>query len=177
MRFTRKEKSSLVDAIRQKFESSDAAFIAEYKGIKAVDMNEIRKALRSSDVEFKVVRNTLARRAVSGTTADILSGHMAGPVALIFSYKDAAKAARKLTEFAKDQPNLKVKIGAMRGRLIGPAEIKGLSELPPREVLLAKLLGSMMSPVAGIARVLSALPRNLVYALRAIEEKKAAAHG
>jgi large subunit ribosomal protein L10 len=124
-------------------------------------------------VEFKVVRNTLARRAVSGTEVEHLSEHFNGHVALVFSYKDAALAAKKLTEFAKEHPGLKFLAGSLGVKPIGADEIKGLASLPGREVLLGRLLGSMSSPVSGFVRVLSGLPRNLVYALNAIKEVKA----
>ncbi len=167
------EKRELVDAIRQKFEKADATFLTEYRGIKADAMNDFRKDLRDASVEFKVVRNTLARRAISGTEVEHLSEYFNGHVALVFSYKDAAFAAKKLTEFAKENQGLKFIAGSLGAKPIGADEIKGLAELPTKEVLLGRLLGSMSSPVSGFVRVLSGLPRNLVYALNAIKEAKA----
>lgn len=169
----RTEKRELVDAIREKFEKADATFLTEYRGIKAAAMNDFRKDLRDASVEFKVVRNTLARRAVSGTDVEHLSEYFNGHVALVFSYKDAALAAKKLTDFAKDHPGLKFMVGSLGAKLIGADEMKGLAGLPSKEVLLGRLLGSMSSPVSGFVRVLSGLPRNLVYALNAIKEAKA----
>lgn len=169
----RTEKRELVDAIREKFEKADATFLTEYSGVKAVAMNDFRKDLRGASVEFKVVRNTLAKRAVSGTDVEHLSEYFNGHVALVFSYKDAALAAKKLTEFAKEHPGMKFRIGAIGAKLIGADEIKELAALPAKEVLLGRLLASMNSPVSGLVRVLSGLPRNLVYALNAIKEAKA----
>lgn len=174
MRLNRTDKSKLVDEIRDRFARSDAAFLAEYKGLKAVTMNELRRDLKDSSIEFKIVRNTLARRAVEGTAAEHLTEHLKGPVALVFSYSDAAVAAKKLTQFAKDQPSLKLLLGNLGDRPIGLDDIKGLAELPGREVLIGKMLGSMKSPVTGLVGVLSGLPRKLVYALNAIREQKAA---
>lgn len=168
-------KAKLIDDIKGKFQKAGATFIAEYQGIKAVNMNEIRKTLRDSSIEFKVVRNTLARRAIAGTDAEHLGEHLKGAVALVFSYKDAAAAAKKLTEFSKDQPNLKLRLATLGKKVIGPEEIKWLAELPSREVLLARLLGSMKSPVSGFVCVLGGVQRNFLYALTAIQGKKGAA--
>ncbi len=169
----RTEKTELVDAIREKFKKANATFLTEYRSIKADVMSEFRKDLRDASVEFKIVCNTLARRAVSGTAAEHLGEHFNGPVALVFSYKDAALAAKKLTDFAKDNPGLKFRAGILGTELIGASEIKGLAALPSRDVLLGKLLGSISSPMSGFVGVLSGLPRSLVYTLNAIKEAKA----
>ena len=167
------EKAALVDDIRGKFEKADAVFLAEYSSLKADVMNDFRKDLRDASVEFKIVRNTLAARAVSGTAGEQLGEHFNGPVALAFSFKDPALAAKKLTDFAKDNPGLKFRAGVLGTDLIGVDEIKGLAALPSRDVLLGKLLGSISSPMSGFVRVLSGLPRSLVYTLNAIKEAKA----
>ncbi len=164
------EKAALVDDIRGKFEKADAVFLAEYRSLKADVMNDFRKDLRAASVEFKIVRNTLAARAVTGTVGEQLSEYFNGPVALVFSFKDAALAAKKLTEFAKDNPGFKFRAGVLGTDLIGVDEIKGLAALPSRDVLLGKLLGSISSPMSGFVRVLSGLPRSLVYTLNAIKE-------
>lgn len=167
-------KVKLVEELQDKFAKASATFVAEYKGLKAVEMNELRKTMRGASVDFKIVRNTLARRAVKGTGLETLSGHLKGSTAVAFSYKDAAGAAKLLVQFAKDQPNLKLRMGTLGTRFLGLAEIKDLAQLPSREVLLGRLFGSMKSPSAGLARVLSGVPRKFVCCLNAIREKKAA---
>lgn len=171
----RKEKEALIAEMQGKFKKADAAFIAEYQGIKAIDMNDIRKSFRESSVEFKVVRNTLARRAMAGSDSEVLKDHLNGPVAIVFSYKDAAGAAKKLTDFAKDRPSLKIRLGALGKKVINISEIKALAELPSREVLISKMLGSMKSPVTGFVGVLSGIQRKFLYALNAVKDKKASA--
>ncbi len=170
----RAAKEKLVNDIRDKFSRAGAAFIAEYQGIKAVDMNEIRKSLRDASIEFRIVRNTLARRAIKGASAEVIAKDLKGAVALIFSYKDAALAAKKLTEFAKDKPNLKIRLGALGGKVISLSEIKGLAELPPREALIAMLLGAMSAPATGFVCVISGIQKKLLYALNAVKDRKAA---
>lgn len=167
-------KVKLVEDIQQRFQKAEATFVAEYKGIKAVEMNDLRKNLRDASIDFKIMRNTLAKRAVKGTKAEALSEHLVGPTAIAFSYKDAAFAAKTLTQFAKDQPNLKIRMGTLGSKVIGLNEIKGLAELPSREVLLAMMLGSMKAPMTGIVGVLSGVPRKFLYALNAIQKAKEA---
>lgn len=171
----RTEKSEQIQKIQQNFQKANATFIAEYQGITAITMNDFRKSLRDASMDFVVVRNTLARRAVQGTALEGLATELKGPTAIAFSYKDAAAAAKALTNFAKEQPKLKLRVGTLGEKIIGLDEIKGLAELPPREVLLAMLLGAMKSPATGIVTVLSGVPKKLLYALNAVKDQKAAA--
>lgn len=173
MALKRAEKEKQVEDIKEKFGRAQAAFIAEYKGVKAMGMNEIRNSLRAASVELKVVRNTLAIRAVKGTAAEPLAEHLKGAAAIIFSYKDAVLAAKKLMGFASEQPNLKLKAGLLGDKLIGLKEIKSLSELPSRDVLLGRLMGTLNMPASRFVFVLGAVSRKFIYALNAVKEKKA----
>jgi large subunit ribosomal protein L10 len=166
------EKVKAVEDMRERLSRSNAAFIAEYKGIKAGEMNEMRRSLRESSVELKIVRNTLAERAVKDTNFASLAGSFAGAVAIAFSYKDAALAAKALVQFAKEQPNLRLRLAAAGGRVLTVDEIKMLAEMPPREVLLGKLVGLLKAPSAGLVGVLSGVPRKLVYALSALQKTR-----
>lgn len=168
-------KVKLVEEIQDKFKRASATFVADYKGIQAMQMDELRKNLRSASIDFKIVRNTLAKRAIKGTSFEPMSEHLKGSTAIAFSYKDAALAAKTLTQFAKDQPKLKIRMGTLGNKVIGANEIKGLAELPPREVLLSMLLGTMKNPMTGLAMVLSGVPRKLLYALNAVKDQKAGA--
>lgn len=170
----RSAKAKVVEEIQEKFKKASATFITDYKGIKALEMDEIRKALRDASIDFKIVRNTLAQRAIKGTELEPVSGHLKDSTAIAFSYKDAAAAAKTLVQFSKDKPNLKLRMGTLGARVISLAEIQGLAELPPREVLLGRLLGSMKSPTTGLVMVLSGVPRKFLYALNAIKDQKAA---
>ncbi len=167
-------KVKVVEELQENFSKASATFIADYKGLKALEMDEIRKALRDASIDFKVVRNTLARRAIKGTELETVSGNMKESTAIAFSYKDAAAAAKTLVQFSKEKPNLKLRVGTLGAKVITLAEIQGLAELPPKDVLLGKLLGSMKSPTTGLVMVLSGVPRKLLYALNAIKDRKAA---
>ena len=173
MALKRAEKEKQVEDIKEKFGRAKAAFIAEYKGVKAMGMNEIRNSLRAASVELKVVRNTLAIRAVKGTAAEPLALHLKGAAAIIFSYKDAVLAAKKLMGFASEQPNLKLRAGLLGDKLIGLKEIKSLSELPSRDVLLGRLMGALNMPASRFVFVLGGVSRKLIYALNAVKERKA----
>lgn len=168
------KKAENIAELRAKFEKANAAFIAEYKGIKAVVMNDLRKSLRANSIEFKVVRNTLARRAVAGLGAEVVTKDLKGSTAIVFSYNDAAQAAKAITQFAKEQPGLKLRGGVLGAKAITADDIVGLSQLPSREVLLAKLLGTLNAPVSGFVCVLSGVPRKLLYALNAVGSAKEA---
>lgn len=167
-------KVKVVEDLQDKFKKAGATFIADYKGLKALEMDEIRKALRDASIDFKIVRNTLARRAIKGTELEAISGNLKESTAIAFSYKDAAAAAKTLVQFSKDKPNLKLRVGTLGAKVISLAEIQGLAELPPRDVLLGRLLGSMKSPTTGLVMVLSGVPRKFLYALNAIKDQKAA---
>ncbi len=171
----KKQKTAAIEDLRDRFAKASAAFITEYKGIKAIEMNEFRRSLRQASMELKVVRNTLVRRAVKDTGFEAISDSLKGTTAIAFSFKDPALAAKTLTLFAKEQPKLKLKLATLGAKVLTVEQIKSLAELPPRDVLLGKLLGTLKSPATGFVGVLSGVPRKLLYALNAVKERKAAA--
>lgn len=168
-------KVKVVEDLQEKLGRANATFVAEYQGIKAVDMTAMRKALKEASIDFTVVRNTLSRRVFKGTAIESVCASLKGPSAIAFSYKDAAAAAKALTQFAKDQPKLKIKAGTLGTKILTLAEIQGLATLPSRDVLVAQLLATMNGPITGFARVLNGVPTKLLYALNAIKDQKEAA--
>ncbi|MEE9613560.1 MAG: 50S ribosomal protein L10 [Thermodesulfobacteriota bacterium] len=171
----RSEKKVQIEELKGRFEKADATFLADYTGIKAEGMTALRKSLRESAAEFKISKNTLTRLAIKGTSSESLSEHFKGPVAVAFSYKDAAATAKVLTEFAKSEPNFEMKVGVLGDRVMDLAEIKGLASLPSREELLARLVGVLNNVPTGLVRVLGGVPLKLLYALNAIGETKKSA--
>jgi len=170
----RADKVKQIEDLKDSFSRAQAAFITDYRGLKAMELTEFRRSLKDKSNEFKIVRNTLARRAISGTDFEPLSEHFKGTTAIVFSYADAAGAAKTLAEFAKKQPKLEFRSAVLGTKVIGVNEIKALSELPSREELLAKVLGSLNAPMSGLVGVLSGVPRAFVCALSAIRDQKAA---
>lgn len=169
----RNDKEEYVRDLQEKLDRSGATFITEYRGIKSVDMTAFRQTMREADTGFKVVRNTLAKRALEGRDEAELSQFLDRPVALVFSFGDAAQSAKTLVEFAKDHKELIPLAAVMAGRMISPEDITALAALPSREVLLAKLLGSLSSPATGLVAVLSGVQRKFLYTLNAIAETRA----
>ncbi|HAG51455.1 MAG: 50S ribosomal protein L10 [Deltaproteobacteria bacterium GWC2_42_51] len=168
----KEEKVKLVNELQDKFKKAKAAFVTDYKGLKVGQVTTLRKSLRDASVEFKVVKNTLAKIAIKEAGAESLKDYFDGTTAVAMSYADPVAAAKILTQFAKDEPNLKIRVGLLGGKLLNLNEIKALSELPSREVLLGKLVGMLRAVPTNLVGVLSGVPRQLVYTLVAIQAKK-----
>jgi len=169
---TREEKEALVEQFREKIGRADAAFLADYRGIESNSMNELRKGLREADVEFTIMKNSLARIALKGTPCEPIGAELKGTMAIALSFKDAAAAAKQLTTFAKDEPNLDLKMAVLGGKTIDVNGIKALAELPSRDQLLAQLLGCMNNIPGSFVGVLAAVPRKFLYALNAVKDAK-----
>lgn len=168
----REEKEKIVSELSEKFKKAKAAFVADYRGLKVEQITALRKSLRNASVDFKVTKNTFARIAIKGSGMESLDEYFEGTTAVALSYSDPVAAAKTLTQFAKDEPNLKLKIGVLGGKLIDLNGIKALSELPSKEVLLGKFMGMLKAAPAGMVGVLSGIPRKFVYVLSAIQAKK-----
>lgn len=158
--------------ITDKFERAQAAFLTEFSGTTVESITKLRVKLTESGSDYKVVRNTLAKRAVEGTDYGHLAEHLVGTNAVAFSYTDAAATAKALTEYAKEEPKFSVKYGALGAKALSDADVKALADLPPREVLIGKVLGALNGVPSGLVGVLAAVPRSLVYTLSAVEAKK-----
>lgn len=167
-------KKAVVAEVSEKIAGAEAAMLAEYRGLTVAQMTELRRKAREANVYLRVVKNTLARRAVMGTEFECLKEHMVGPLAFAAS-KDPLAAARVLSEFAKDNEPLKIKMGAMGGKLMTPAEIEALAKLPSRAELLAMLAGTMQAPIAKFVRTLNEIPARFVRTLAAVRDARQAA--
>ena len=170
----RPEKVAVVEEIRTKLAESDATVLTEYRGLTVQDIATLRGALRPTGTEYKVFKNTLARRAVEEAGVDGVTGLLEGPVALAFVRGDAAAAAKALREFAKGNDALVIKGGLLGSRFVGPSDIEALAELPSREVLLAQIAGAFQAPLVKAAGLFQALPRNLAYGVKALIDQRIA---
>ncbi|HHL38929.1 MAG TPA: 50S ribosomal protein L10 [Deltaproteobacteria bacterium] len=168
----RATKEALVKDFHEKFRCAEATFVADYRGMKVEAMTELRRRLREKSVEFRIVRNTLARRALKGTRVEAVEEHFAGPTAVAFTTADPAAAAKALVGFAKDQPELRLKAATLQEKVLTVEEIKSLAELPSREELLAKLVGVMAAVPRSFVTVLAGVPRSLVTVLGAVRDGK-----
>lgn len=169
------EKKELVNDLKEKLSRSKILIATDYKGMNVEAITDLRKKLRESGVEYRVVKNTLLVRATEGTDFAVIKNLFKGPTAVAFSYDDPVAPAKVLTEFAKQNEKLEIKGAALDGRALDVNAIKALSSLPPKEILLAQMLGALNAVPTGFVRVLSAVPQSLLYVLQAIRDKKESA--
>lgn len=166
------EKAEKVQTLHERFAAAQAAILADYSGLNVQQLAELRNQLRASSVELHVVKNTLAQRAVEDTKFAALAAHFVGPISVAFSQHDAVAMAKALADYAKKESKLNLRVGLVEGQLLSPAQITALAELPPREVLVARLLASMQSPVSGFVNVLQGVVRQFFFVLQAVKEAK-----
>jgi large subunit ribosomal protein L10 len=170
----RDNKEQVVAELAEKLASAKATFLADYRGLNVEQLNKLRRELHGAGVEYRVVKNTLLRLAAKGTDAACLEPHLAGPTAIAIAGQDPVAPAKILSDFAKANAKFELKGGALDGKVLSAADIRALAELPSREELLAKMLGSLNAPITNFVGVLAAVPRSLVQVLAAVQEKKAA---
>ena len=170
----RDNKEQLVAELAGRLSGAKATFIADYRGLNVEQVNALRGQLRAAGAEYQVVKNTLLRLASRETPSECIDPFLAGPTAIAIAGSDPVAPAKVLAEFAKTNNKFILKGGALDGKRLSVDDIKALADLPSREVLLARLLGSLNAPTTNFVGVLAAVPRSLVLALAAIQEKKAA---
>jgi large subunit ribosomal protein L10 len=170
----RPEKVAVVEEIRTKLAESDATVLTEYRGLTVHDFANLRGSLRSSGTEYKVFKNTLARRAVAGAGLDDITSLLEGPVAIAFVRGDAAAAAKALRDFGRTNPALIVKGGLLGERVITPADIEALADLPSREIMLTQIAGMFQAPLTKAAGLFQAFTRNFAYGVLALIDQRVA---
>jgi large subunit ribosomal protein L10 len=170
----RPEKVQAVADIKERIEGAQAVFLAEYAGLSVKDQQTLRRELRANGAEFKVVKMTLARLAAGELEIDSLDELLLGPTGLAFADGDPVGAAKVLKDFAKEHDVFLIKGGLLGLEFLSPERIAELADIEPREVLLAKLAGAMKAPMANLAGLLAALPRNTASVLQQLLEKKEA---
>ncbi|HET6963500.1 MAG TPA: 50S ribosomal protein L10 [Acidimicrobiales bacterium] len=170
----RPEKVAVVDEVREHFDSSDAAILTEYRGLKVKDLATLRRALRPNGGDYKIYKNTLVTLAARESGLAELEPLLKGPTAIAFVKGDAAAVAKALRDYSRTNPTLVIKGGVLGNKIIGAPETTALAELPSREVLLAQLAGAMAAPLQQFAGLLQALPRNLAYGLAALRDQREA---
>jgi large subunit ribosomal protein L10 len=149
--------------ITDKFKRSQAAILSSYIGLTVEEDTELRKKMREAGVDYKVYKNTLTLRAAKEVGFGDIEKYLVGPVAIAFGYDDPTAPARVLADFAQTHKKVELKAGVVQGQVFDTAQVNELSKIPPREVLIAKLLGSFKAPLS-----------NLVYLLNAVKEQKEA---
>jgi large subunit ribosomal protein L10 len=146
--------------------------LTDFRGLSVAEMTELRTLLRKSAVEYTVVKNTLAKIAVAETELASLAAHLEGPTAIAVSRADPMAPSKVLTTWSKGRPTFTIKGGVVEGSLMSPADIAVLAALPPREILLARLAGTIQAPLQGLANVLAGPIRALASALDQVRQRK-----
>jgi len=169
----RSEKEALVQEMAERLGRARAVILTDFRGLKVEKMTELRAQLKEKGLDYKVVKNTLLRRATEGTSSAVLADGLEGPNGVAISYEDPVELAKVLKDFAKINDKLVLKGGMVEGKAIGADQIDALAKLPAKEQLLAMLLGTMNGVPRGFVTVLAQVIRGLLNALKAIEEQKA----
>jgi large subunit ribosomal protein L10 len=171
----RAQKEAIVSELAEKLRTAAGGVFVDYTGTSVAADTEMRRKLRAAGVEYAVVKNTLTRFAAKETSLDELDPILNGPTALAISFGDPVAAAKLINEYAtKRDSTIKVKAGIVEGKVINPAQVTALAELPSKEQLVAQLAGTLIAPVRGLATVLNANISGLARALQAVADQKAA---
>lgn len=165
------EKKAVVAEVSAEVAKAQAIVVAEYRGLEVGNMTNLRREARKAGVYLRVLKNTLARRAVEGTPFAGLSEHLVGPLVYGIS-PDPVATAKLLNDFAKSNDKLVIKAGAMPNVVISAKDVKALATMPSREELLSQLLGTMQAPIAQFVRTLNEVPTRFVRGVAAVRDKK-----
>ena len=168
----RQEKVEFVEGLRAELAEAKSLVLATHMGIDSNTVNELRANLRKENVQYRVVKNTLARLAIRGTDHEVISDMLAGPIALAYSTDDAISPAKVLKEFAKNHDKLVIHGGYLDGRILDLKGIEALAEMPTKEELLASLVGALEGVTRGFVVTLEAIPRQFVLTLQALHKQR-----
>ena len=156
-----------VEALKERLGAAKSAVLTEYRGLSVRQLSDLRKQLKGASAEYKVVKNRLARLAVKGSALDALSAHLKGPTGLAFSKQDPVAVAKALQTFMRTNPQLQIKLGLVEGKVLQPAELKALADLPSKEQIRSQIVGAVQGPMAQLVSLLEAPLREIVYVLEA----------
>jgi large subunit ribosomal protein L10 len=165
------KKVETVAELKERFAKSELTILTDYRGLTVAEVTKLRRQLRDAGMEFQVAKNTLARFAAEEAGVSELSPLLVGPTAIAFGKGDAVQAAKAMTDYARGSKTLKIKGGVLEGRVIPPEQLVALAELPPREVLLARVVGGMQSPIVGLVSVLNGTLAGFVRVLHARQQQ------
>jgi large subunit ribosomal protein L10 len=174
MNAQRTHKVEVVEEVKTRVSAATASIVSEYRGLTTAELAELRTSLAAAGGDYRIFKNTLVRIAIDGGEYQPLSEYLSGPSALTFVQGDISAVAKALRDFSRNNPLLVIKGGLADGSLLSPGDLAALADLPPREVLLARLAGALAAPMQQMAGLLQALPRSMAYGISALIEQRQA---
>ena len=172
MNAQRSHKVEVVAEVKTRMGEATASIVSEYRGLTTAELAELRTSLSAAGGDYRIFKNTLVRLAIDGGEYQPLSEYLSGPSALTFVQGDISAVAKALRDFSRANPLLVIKGGLADGSLLSSGDLAALADLPPREVLLARLAGALAAPMQQMAGLLQALPRNMAYGISALIEQR-----
>ena len=163
-----------VAELKERFAGVQTAVLTEYRGLTVRQLSDLRKQLKGAAAEYKVVKNRLARIAIKGSPLDGLGKHLTGPTGVAYTRKDPVPVAKALQNFVKNNPALTIKVGMIEGKVLEPAALKYLADLPSKDALRAQLVGAVQGPLGKIVTLLTAVQGELARVLEARSKQGAA---
>ncbi|GAB4546208.1 MAG: 50S ribosomal protein L10 [Anaerolineae bacterium] len=171
MAISRKKKEQLVADYVDRFSRSNAIFLTDYRGLTVSQLESLRARIREAGGSYSIVKNTLAIRALEAANLPVPEDMLNGPLAIGFAYEEAPAIAKVLSDFARETDILQIKGGLMEGKVLSPAQVSSLASMPPREVILAQLLGLIQQPGNSVAGIVNAVGNKLAATIKAYAEK------